>query len=407
MTRILCLLLGLAIPAVAVAQPLTSDQISDVRANARGHIGPFYFTPTVALKELGVDNNVFNSAGEPESDFTFTVMPGLNVWVPVARRALLSSKLGTDLVWYSEFASERSIDPQGSGRGEVYLNRITLFAEAAYLNTRQRPNYEIDIRSRRTEESALAGVQVAITPAFWIEVAGRRWRARYEDDAEFDGTSLQRTLNRDTDEIRVTARHRLSPLTTLAVRSELLQDRFEFSPGRDSRSYRIMPGVEFKPQALLSGSAYVGYRQFTPDHPALLPDFSGLVGQLGLSYTLLGATVFGVSYTRDLSYSYEVERPFFVDTSIGASVRRALGARFDVLVSADRHEYEYQEAVLLEPAIGPRLDVTWSYAGSLGYRIGRTGRVGFGVSYWQRESSRDPAYGYESVRLFTTASYGF
>jgi hypothetical protein len=409
MTKVLCILIALALPGVSLAQGLTSEQISDVRTNARGHVGPFYLTPTVALKELGVDSNVFNTSGEQESDFTFTVAPGLNVWVPVARRALFTVKAASDLVWYNEFASERSVDPQVSGRGEIYLNRVTFFGERGYVNTRQRPNYEIDVRSRRTEENLTAGIQVALTPALLVELAGHRLQTRYDGDAEFDGTSLQQTLNRDTDGVRLTARHRLTALTTLAVRGDVLQDRFEYSPGRDSDSYRIMPGIEFKPQALLSGSAYVGYRQFTPVHPELLPDFSGLVSQLGLSYTLLGSTVFGVSYSRDLSYSYEQERPFFVDNSVGASVRRALGTRFDLLVSADRHKYEYQDALVIGgvPGAEPKVDVTWSYAGSFGYRIGRSGRIGVGVSYWQRESTRDPLFGYESVRLFTTASYGF
>ena len=42
----------------------------------------------------------------------------------------------------------------------------------------------------------------------------------------------------------------------------------------------------------------------------MLPEFSGIVAQLGLSYTLMGSTTFGVSYSRDLTYSYEEERPF-------------------------------------------------------------------------------------------------
>ena len=115
------------------------------------------------------------------------------------------------------------------------------------------------------------------------------------------------------------------PLTTIAVRYENLRDRFEFSPGRDADSYSVMPGVEFKPRALISGTAYVGYREFTPREPLQLPAFSGLVAQLGLSYTLLGSTTFGVSFRRDLTYSYEELQPFFVDTSVGASIRRALG----------------------------------------------------------------------------------
>jgi hypothetical protein len=408
MKRFSPFLIALAIPATAFAQSFPPREIDQVRSEARMHAGPFYATPRLVLKELGVDSNVFNAAGEQQSDFTFTVAPRLDVWVPVAQRALIRARAATDLVWYAEYATERSIDPQLSVRGEVYLHRITLFAENEYLNSRQRPNHEIDLRSRHVEDTLTAGAQIAVTPSLAVEVAGRRFETRYEADALFDGTSLQRTLNRETRGIQLTARHRLTPLTTLAVRYETLQDRFVHLPTRDSDSYRVMPGVEFQPQALVSGSAYVGYRKFTPREPAVLPDFSGLVARLGLSYTLLGSTVFGVTYARDLAYSYDELRPFFVDSSVGASVRRALGSRFDVLVSADRHEYEYYAALTAGLSLDAApVDVTWNYAGSVGYKIGRDGRIAVGVSYWQRDSTRSALRTYDNLRFGSSVSYGF
>jgi hypothetical protein len=411
MIRLSTFVIALALPAVAIAQSFPPREIDTVRSDARGRVGPFYVAPNLLLKELGIDSNVFNEAGEQKSDFTFTVAPKLDLWLPIAQRALLKATMASDFVWYAEYDTERSVDPQLTVRSEVYFNRITLFAEDAYLNTRQRPNHEIDLRSRHVEDTITAGAQVALTPSLSVELAGRRFETRYDTDALFDGTSLQRTLNRETRGLQLTTRHRLTPLTTLAVRYDRLQDRFEFSPERDSDSYRVMPGVEFKPQALIKGSAYLGYRKFTPSQPDALQEFSGLVGQLGLSYTLLGATVFGVSYVRDLTYSYEEQRPFFVDTSVGASIRRALGPRFDVLVSADRHMYEYYDALTAglvdaSATVAP-VDITWNYAGSVGYRLGREGRIGFGVSYWTRESTRSELRDYDNLRIGSTFSYGF
>lgn len=397
--------MAIGIPASAAAQTGASSEPTDVRTDARGHVGPFYLTPGVRLKELGVDSNVFNSAGEPQSDFTFTVTPIVNVSVPMARRALLTTTLASDLVWYAHYATERSIDPQVTARGEVYLNRITLFGETAQLSTRQRPNYEIDVRSHRADDMVSTGARVALTSKFSVEVSGHRDEIRYDSDAEFDATSLQRTLNRDTRGLQLTARHRLTPLTTLAVRAQVDQDRFLLTPSRDSDSYRVLPGVEFAPQALLKGSAYLGYRKFTPVVQGGLRPFSGLVGELGLSYTLLGATTFGTSFRRDLTYSYSELQPFFVDTSFGASIRHALGSRFDVLGSADRHLYDYRSFLTAGLDDALRVDTTWNYAASVGYRVGRNGRIGFGASYMQRDSTV-LWRAYDNLRFGTTFSYG-
>jgi hypothetical protein len=419
-TFLICLFAS-AMAATAVAQPeapqpvtgarSTPTPIDEAREGARLHGGPLYLTPTVQVKEFGIDSNVFNVYGErTQSDFTTTVAPKLDVALPVSKRALFQAITAADLVWYSKYATERSVDPRVDLRGRLFLHRITLFGGGSYLNSRQRPNQEIDVRARRVEESASAGVEVALTPEISVSIAGNGVRTRYDETAEYDNTLLRRTLDRDTEGIELKTKYRLSPLTSLAVRYDRLRDSFPLSPARDSDSFRVMPGVEFKPRALISGSAYVGYRAFTPSLPAVLPEFNGLVAQLGLSYTLLGATAFGVSYSRDLTYSYEELQPFFVDDSIGASVRRALGRRFDVLVSADRHHYAYEDFLTnASPSfpITPRIDVTWNYAASLGYRLGRQGRIGFGASNWHRESTTRVFRTYDNLRFGSTMTFGF
>src|SRR6185503_18603711 len=96
------------------------------------------------------------------------------------------------------------------------------------------------------------------------EVAARRGRTRFNGDAEFLGASLAETLDRDSSGYTATGRHRLTPLTSIAVKYDRIEDRFPLAPVRDTDSYRVMPGVEFKPRALISGFAYVGYRRFSP-----------------------------------------------------------------------------------------------------------------------------------------------
>jgi len=393
----------------ADAQPKWTARVDEVRQDVRLHAGPFYVKPSVILKELGTDSNVFNAAGEPVSDFTFTVTPQAETFVPVARRALLKLTTAADLVYFADYDSERSVDPQIIARAEGYLTRLMLFGEAAYLNTRQRPNYEVDVRSRHVEDAITLGTELAITSRLLLTVQGRQSEVRYDAD-DVLGTALQRTLNNQRDAVQVTARHLLTSLTTLASRFDVFRDRFEYSPVRDSRSYRVMPGVEFRPQALLNGSAYVGYRKFSPDHQEVLPDFAGLVADLGLSYTLLGATTFGATYRRDLTYSYEELQPFFIDNTVGASVRRALGARFDLMGGVDRHRYDYQRTLPADatvPNAPQQVDTTWSYSASVGYRLRPETRLGFGVSYWQRDSTTRQFREYDNLRVGITMTGGF
>ena len=84
---------------------------------------------------------------------------------------------------------ERSIDPQLVLRGQIFLRRVTVSGERGYVNTRQRPNQEIDVRARHVDEMLTAAAEVAVTPELTVKAAGHRLSTRYDDAAEFDGTA--------------------------------------------------------------------------------------------------------------------------------------------------------------------------------------------------------------------------
>jgi hypothetical protein len=394
--------------AAAASAQVNTLEADNPREEARLKIGAFYVTPRIQLTELGIDTNVYNESGDPDRDLTFTLAPGATIWIPIARRGLIKTSVGTDLVWYKEFASERSIDPSFTVRGESYLRRFTLFAQNDFVHSRQRPSFEIDIRSRRHENRFMAGVDTRLTPKLSVEVHGIASSTEFDGDTVVLGTRLAETLNRDSVGFGGVARYRMSVLTTFALKAERFKDRFPLAPERGADNVRIMPGVTFQPRALINGSAYIGVRHLNPVNESLLPEFAGVVSDLGLAYTLLGSLTIGVSHTRDIGYSYEPLQPYYVDTGAGVRIRRALGPRFDVVVSADRHTYRYRD--LLVQTLAPeaeRTDTTWKYGGSLGYRVGRTGRVGFGVFYWARDSTTRPGLAYDGLRIGTTATYGF
>ena len=178
-----------AVAVFFVALPLCSGSAwaqseDDPRSTARMHIGPFYVTPVVAIKNLGIDTNVFNAAEDPKSDFTATVGPGIDVFIPISRAVVSVSSL-TDFVYFHTFASERSINQNLVIRGEVPIHRVTLFAEDSYLNTRERPSFEIDLRSRRVENQLEVGASVELARKLSVQVSGRQASVEFDADEFF------------------------------------------------------------------------------------------------------------------------------------------------------------------------------------------------------------------------------
>lgn len=388
----------------------SAQSIDEIRENYALRAGPLYVDPVVMLRELGVDTNVFNQP-DAQSDFTMALSPQAKTALPVGRRALFTVTLGTDLVYFAHFTSERSVDPLVIARGEFYARRLTFFVEEAYLNTRQRPSYDIDLRARHLENNLSAGAGVRLSTATSVNFAARRSKTRFDGDASFYGQSLPETLDRDSNAYSVVGRYKHSNLTTLGLLFEDQTDRFVLSPIRNTDSFRIMPGVELRPRALISGSAWVGYRSFNPRSP-LIPRQSGLVSRLALSYTLFGATTFGVIYDRDYDYAFESATPYYINNGVNVSVRRAIGRQFDVIANVARYRYDYKRLALdlpvpdLEDASLPdRRDVTDNVGVNFGYRLKRQTRVGLGISYWTRSSNLRSFRDYDDLRIGLTMAY--
>ncbi len=386
----------------ALAQPV------DGAPRGLGHLrlGPVVATPSVALREIGIDSNVFRTATDPKSDFTFTVGPQLDLRLG-SRRYQVVGRAGADFVYFSQFASERSVNGDGELRGDLRLRRFDLFVEGSMLNTRQRPNFEIDGRSRRMERALGGGVDVAVSRRLGVELALRRSDLRYEADEVFLGTNLSEVLNRESAQRELTVRYEVSPLTSVALAARWESDDFTRSPERNADSFALLPAVEFTPKALISGRAQVGYRRFRTLDPTL-PGYAGIVADVGLGYRFGDRTRVTLDVLRDVRYSYEPLEPYFVVNSIGGSATQQIARRFDLSVGTSRLSYSYRTfdglgSVVARPA---RVDLIHTYSASVGYRLGRGTRIGFGGSLYVRDSNQ-PGRSYEGLRFGTDVTYGF
>jgi len=364
------------------------------------------FTPSILVSNVGVDNNVFNNEGQPQSDFTAAFGPAMNLWTDVGS-SHIAAKVGVQYFYFHEFAQERSWNASNELRWSFPLARLTPFVEGRYITTRERPNYEIDARARQTNSGLLLGTDLELSGKSLIRVTAQRSEILF-DDALYAGASLSDTLDRRTDLIEGQFRYKLTPLTTFVVRSGVMQDRFLNDSVRDSNSFRIAPGFELKPFALISGNAFVGMRHFN-GLSSTLPDYQGMIASVDAKYTLNDATLFQVKVARDLEYSYETTQPYYALQDATLSVTERVTQTFDIVGRVGRQLLNYKNATPAAfdaTAVPERSDKGQMFGGGIGYRFGQTLRFGFDVDHYER-SSPVAGRGYSGFRAGGSIGYGF
>lgn len=396
-SRVFVLLVSLIAGAPGLALAQLSQDGTD---SARFRFGPLALTPRLAIQDLGVDTNVFNSSSDPVRDATATIAPGVDAWLRFSR-VLVTSKTTSDWIYYQKAGSQRSFNIIEDWRIDIDLLRATPRITGLYLRTRQRLNDEVDARVQQKHVTGGVGVTIPAGSRLAFDLDARRTRYDFSQGAYGDPT-LAEALNRDTDRATVEGRVELTPLTSISVKAESIRDRFVFSPARDSDSIRVMPGVTFQPFAVISGSAFVGYRRFDTLSPAV-PDFSGVVASVELRYVVLDVFRIVGQVKRDLDYSLDLNEPFFVSTSVGAEVLQAIGLNWDIVGRVRRGALAYQEAAPGQPG---RTDRMYLVGTGVGRRLGQDLRIGFDVDYVKRTSALQSRT-FEGLRFGGSLTYGY
>jgi hypothetical protein len=225
------------------------------------------------------------------------------------------------------------------------------------------------------------------------------------DRVTLAGVGLAEALNRRTGTGQLSFRVALTPLTTLVLRSEYIEEQFSESPFRDTDSIRGMGGFELRPFALISGKALVGYRSMT-SVTGELPDFGGFVADVDVKYVWREMTQFNVNVSRDVEPSFEDARPYYVLTSGFLTLTQMLAVRWDVVgrIGRDTFNYREREGVDLIIPRGER-DYVETMGTGIGYRMAPDVRVGFDVNYNRRRTTT-ATRPYEGFKFGGSVTYG-
>ena len=373
-------------------------------SNARVRLGPLWLNPTVAVTDVGIDTNVFNDADEdePKRDFTLTVSPQTDLSLRMGRTWLLGN-IREDIVWYDKYESERSVNNSYRVNWLVPLTRLSFVVGGDWVFTRERPGFEIDLRSGRTERGADGAFEVRTLSRTLVGARGAVRKIEF-DDVEYLGQNLRIQLNRTFTAGILTVRHELTPLTSFTADIGRQQERFEFTPFRDADSLQATIGLRFDTFAVLNGSAQFGFRAYTP-LSSDLPSYAGSIAAVNLSYVALGSTRLGLQILRDVQHSFDFDQPYYLQTGVAATIGQQIYGPLDIEGRVGRQLMQYRDRAGAAVAVTDREDRVRSYGGGIGYRIGRDLRIAFNGDRRKRVSKVEGRT-YDDLRYGVAVSFG-
>ena len=394
--------LGLSVAASGQSL-LTEDDVP--AAVGRFVNGPMNWTPTLTLRDAGVDTNIFAVPSNEKRDTTASVMPSVD-----SRLALGSvrahSKGHLEYLYFQQYAQERALNGQVETRLEMPDRRVRPLVRLEWAKLRDRSTSEVEVRVPRREHELAGALEAHVAPRTWVGGGVARRTIAYEPGFTFGDADLSRQLNRTEDTVMGAMRTALSPFTTMTAEVSTGWDMFALQPERDTRNVRANVGFQFSPDAVISGHASVGYHAMQAkwkDYPGGAGTFSGVTASVDLTFVLVDRTQIVVRAGRDTTYSASLRQPFYLSTVGELEITHALVGPLEVL-GRGRHESLGYAATTFANA---RTDQVGFVGGGLAVRMSSNARVGFNVDQTVRWSTEGDVFGYTRRRFYTTATYGF
>jgi hypothetical protein len=365
-------------------------------------IGPLKVAPGVTVREIGYDDNVFDEAESesPKDDFVAAVTPDVSFFSRL-RFVRLSAYAGSELTYYHEYETERSVGYSGRARVDVLLSRVRPFFGLGQTRTRTRPNGEVDVRADRIEDEVSAGLAFDLSPHSLLYGSTAISSSEYEQALQ-DGVDLSQTLSREATTHQLGLKTDLTPLLSVQLYGSYQEDNFQKEPIRNAKGAAGTAAFRFAPEAVVTGLVNVSYRNIEYADPGVKP-FRGVVGSVALTYPLLEIGRLTGSYHRGVEYSFDTVDAYYVENSGTLIYAQRLFGEIDLQGKIGRSMFNYS-ARAAEPTHTDTLDTV---AGSLGYNLRNRTRIALSYEHARRRSPAFAERNYQRRRVFLSWLFAF
>ena len=384
--------------SVAAAQGLGSGPLTGTLTDSEPtdgviDLGRVKLAPGMTIQEFGWDSNVFDERENPKDDWVFRGKPDVAAYSAL-RWVKLSAYAGSELAYYRIYDSERSAGYEYRGRLDMTVTRLYPFLGGGFTKHRTRPNGEIDVRADEELSEVSGGLAFQLGPTSTIYGSAVRYRTDYSDSIE-DGIDLDTSLNRETESYSGGVRTAITPITSVTVFGGLDRDRFDESPLRDSDTNFVTATMRIGPEAMISGTGSVSFRDFQPVDPLVEP-YRGLTGDVSLSYSFLELGKLTGSYRYGMEYSFDASEAYYKETTVTLAYTHRLFGEVDAQVRGSKSWFDYGH----REGVASRTDTLDGINFSVGYNLPNRSRVSV---HYEDARRRSPAYldrNYDRTRVY-------
>lgn len=367
-----------------------------IERRVKWRIGPFRISPTIQLRDVGYDGNVYYKRQEehPKSDYTAALSPQAVVYLLFRNRLILSFTERPEYVFYLKEKRERSWNNSYSPRAKVLLlNRFVLSADYHFQRERIRATSEFDVRAVREANGYTGSLFYETARGTSFGFLASKDNIRYED-ITLPGEELyvSRVLNRVETSGHFEFYYRVFSDSSFFITGGHTNYDFERAEARwrDSYSYQLYFGIRFPLLGRRRGTLSIGYKKLMPREQGK-KGFSGLAGNTNLNFRT-GRFGFRAQFIRDCFFSYWTNNIYFLENRYGAGISFYLTQylRLDYdLVFGRSH---YPELMLNRMPDGSyqeifREDKNYIHTAGIVFRILRNIGLGLTVNYWERQSN--------------------
>jgi len=398
MTRLCAITIALAV--IWGSRSVAAQAVEATRPDSPLLMGPLQLFPSLTLRDIGIDSNVYNESIRHE-DFTYTLSPTLKTVLPIGE-SRLTTRGALDFRYFQTHKDQQSTSGWLNTQLEVGSGRVRPFGTAGLVRSHERGGYDLDRRAHSLASQMKVGASLALTPVTSLTGWVVRESTRFDRTEVFDGVSLSQQLDRVNRATASGLRFDLTPFTSVISAIEVEKIRFAHAPLRDANSFRFAPMVQFTKGAIIEGQASAGFRDFRPIDPRLAP-YRGFVASVTMAFTVRNVTHVETQATHDVEFSYDDSQPLYLGAGGRVRVSQRVAGPFEAIVIGGRQRLRYQTLDGLS-FDGRREHVT-TVGGGVGILANEHLRFTLTVDRERRLSNSSALRDYERRRVFGSVSF--